>query len=126
MFGLGTMAGFAGEHDVLAQFFLLDDVGVADFANVMAGKRNRASGDLADSCSAVMTILPETARNHRGTDGHEEDQRSNHYSGEPNQVFEVFEHRCQRRTAGALRKKAQCSSIPGICRANDDQRHKGV
>ena len=84
MFGLGTMAGFAGEHDVLAQFFLLDDVGVADFANVMAGKRDGASGDLGDSCSAIMAILPETARNHRGADGHEEDQRSNHYSGEPN------------------------------------------
>jgi len=35
--GLGSVAGFAGDDDVLAELFLIDNVGVAGLANVVSG-----------------------------------------------------------------------------------------
>ena len=50
MFGLGAVAGFAGDNDVPTLFFLIDYVGVTGLTGVMAGE---ATGRAAASAMAA-------------------------------------------------------------------------
>lgn len=67
--GLGSVAGFARDDYVLTLLFLIDYVGVAGFAGIVAGEGDRAGGDLSDGGATIVTVLAETA----GYDGGAQD-----------------------------------------------------
>jgi len=71
MLSLGSVASLASDHHMLAKFFLIDDVGVAAFAGLVPGKRNRPRHDLVDRGPSVVAILPETAGHNRCPQDHE-------------------------------------------------------
>ena len=89
--GLGAMTGFAGDHDMSAEFLLIDNVGMAGFADVVPGVTDGAGGSFCDGVSAVVPILSKTMGHDGGAQQDEGDQRDHHHSGQTNQVFRVFE-----------------------------------
>ena len=89
--GLRAVAGFAGDHHVAALLFLVNDLGVAGLANLMAGVGDGASGDLGDGIAAVVSILAEAVRDDGGAKKDEGDQCDRHDHGEPDEVFNVLE-----------------------------------
>lgn len=91
MFGLGSVAGLAGNDDVLAEFFLIDDVGVAAFADLVPGMGNRASGDFGNGRTAIVAILTKRAGNDDGAQEHERDQGKRHDYREADEMFDIFE-----------------------------------
>ena len=64
MLSLGPVASLASDHYMPAKFFLIDDVGVAAFAGLVSGKRNRSRRDLSRS---PLLGSGHTARKVRGT-----------------------------------------------------------
>jgi hypothetical protein len=94
VFALCSVAGFAGNVGVTAQFLLVYDVGVAALAGVMAGENWRAGSDLGDGVSAVVAILTETFGNDGGTQQDEYCQENCDEDGEANEMFCVLEHGC--------------------------------
>src|ERR1051326_5300766 len=66
VFGLGTVAGFAGDHNVLAQLFLIDDIGVAGFADFVAGMGDRAGSGFGDGVAAIVSVLAKTVGHNGG------------------------------------------------------------
>jgi len=54
---LGSVAGFAGNVGVTAQFLLVYDVGVAALADVVAGESWRAGCGFGNGRAAVVAIL---------------------------------------------------------------------
>ena len=91
MLGQGSVAGFAGNHHMLALLLLLDDVGVADLAGIVAGKRNRVGCRLCDSSSAVVAVLPKAARHNRNSQNEEYCQQHYDDDGQPDKMFYVLE-----------------------------------
>ena len=91
MLFLSSVAGFAGDNDVLALLLLIDHVSVAGFAGAMAGKGNRPGGDLRDCGAPIVPILPKTARNDGGAQDDERNQCDRHDNGEPDEMFDVLE-----------------------------------
>jgi hypothetical protein len=89
--GLRAVAGFAGDDDVTALLFLVHNVGVAGFADLVAGMGDGACGDLGDGVAAVVSILAEAVRDDGGTKKDEGDQCDRHDDGEPDEVFNVLE-----------------------------------
>lgn len=94
VFGLGSVAGFAGDHNVLAQLFLIDDIGVAGFADFVAGMGDGAGSGFRDGVAAVVAVVAETVRHDGGAQQDEGDQSDHHHSGQTDQVFRVFEQGC--------------------------------
>ena len=90
VFGLRSVAGFAGDHDVFAEFFLIDNVGVAAFANIVAGVRNRAGRGFRDGRSSVMAVLAERLRDNGSAQNDEGGDRDDDHSGQTDQVFRVL------------------------------------
>lgn len=88
---LGSVTCLARDHNVLAQLLLVDHIGVAGFANVMACMDHRAGGSLGNRIPPVMPVLPKTVRYDRGAQHHESDHRDHHYSRQTDQVFRIFE-----------------------------------
>src|SRR5208282_2459521 len=62
MLGQGPVASLASDDHMLAQFFLIHNIGMAGLAGVVAGKRNRPGRDLADRRASIVAILSETVR----------------------------------------------------------------
>jgi len=125
--GLRSVAGFAGDHDVLAEFFLVDDVGVACLADVMSGVGDRAGGRLGDGVSAVVSVLAKAFWNDGGTQDDECDECNHYHSDESDEVLDVFEQGLGSRARGRIaQKKARCSWIPGKRAGNDDLGHRRV
>ncbi len=89
--GLRSVAGFARDDHVAALLFLVNDLGVAGLADLMAGVGDGASGDLGDGVAAVVSILTEAVRDDGGTKKDEGDQCGRHDNGEPDEVFNVLE-----------------------------------
>ena len=100
--GLGSVAGFAGDNDVLALLLLIDHVGVAGFAGTMAGEGNRPGRDLGEGGATIVAVLAKTTRHDGGAQHNEGNQRDQHHGGEPHEVFYVLEQVVfLRRAAGA-------------------------
>lgn len=70
--GERSVAGLARNYHVFTQLFLIYHVGVASLADLVPGKRNRASGNLGNGISSIVPILTEAARNNGGAN---DDQR---------------------------------------------------
>ena len=108
MLSLGPVASLASDHYMLAKFFLIDDVGVAAFAGLVSGKRNRSRRDLADRGPSIVAILPKTARHDRSPQDHECHQRDCDDDCQPNEVFDVLKQ-----------SRVPCAILPGaICAQN--------
>ncbi len=88
---LSSVAGFAGDDDMLPELFLIDDVGMAALANVVAGEGHGPGGDFSDGSSPEVSVLAETARDDEGAQADECNQCDCHDSREPDEVFDVLE-----------------------------------
>ena len=91
VFGLGSVAGFAGDHNVLAQLFLIDDIGVAGFTDFVAGVGDGAGSGFGYGVAAIVSVLAETVGHDGGAEHYERDHCDYHHGGKTEQVFGVFE-----------------------------------
>jgi len=89
--GQSSVAGFAGNDQVAAQLFLIDDVGVAGFADFVSGVGDGAARDLSDGVTAIVSVLAEAVGDNGGAEDEEGHQCDHHDSGEPDEVFDVLE-----------------------------------
>ena len=94
MLALRPVAGFAGNIGVASELLLIDDVGVASFADFVSGERRSSSGDLSDGITAVVSILAKTLGDDSGPQQDEDRQKDNDYHGETDEVLSVLEHGC--------------------------------
>jgi len=85
---------------MLAELLLVDDVGMASLANVVAGESHWAGGDFGDGRAAIVSVLSEAAGDDDGTQAYEGNQRDGHNSGETDEMFRVLEQ-VMRQTLGA-------------------------
>ena len=92
VFGLGSVAGFARNDNVLALLFLVNDVGMAGFTSIMTGEGYRPGCDLGDRSTAIVAVLPKTARYDGGAQDNERNQCNRHDDGEPDEMLGVLEH----------------------------------
>ena len=92
--GLRTVTGFAGNVSVTPEFLLIDNVGVAPFADLVAREGGGAGGDLSDGVAAVVTELAKALGNHCRTQDNEKHQHQEHHDSETDQMFDVLEHGC--------------------------------
>ena len=70
MFCLGSVARFAVDVRMPAALLFFQDVRMAIFASLVAGEIHRASRDLGEGISAVMSVLSETLRHQERTHSH--------------------------------------------------------
>ena len=91
MLGLGSMAGFARYHYMLALLLLLNYVSMAGLANIVAGEGHGAGRDLRYGSAAIMPILPKAAWDYRSTQDDERNYPHCHHYSEPDEVFDVLE-----------------------------------
>ena len=110
MLRLRTMASLARNNDVLPLFLLIDDIGVAAFANFMPCVSNRAGCNLGKCRSPVMAILSETLRHDRGSKNQDNTYQYGNDCGKSDQMLGIFEQLCL--PARDRSYKARCSSIP--------------
>ncbi len=66
MLGLRTVARLARNHHMLALFLLLNNVGMAGLANIVAGEGHGARGDLRNGIATIVPILAKTMRHDDG------------------------------------------------------------
>jgi len=85
------MAGFASHHYMFALLFQIHHVGVAGLASLVTGKGNRPGSYLGDGVTAVVSVLPKTARHESGSQDHKCNQSQYDDDREPDQVFSVLE-----------------------------------
>lgn len=110
MFRLRTMTGLARYDDVLALFLLIDDVGVAAFANFVPGVSDGSCGNLSNCCSPVMPVLSEALGYDCGPQNQENAHRYDDNRGQSDQMLGIFEQ--VHLPARDRSHKARCSSIP--------------
>jgi hypothetical protein len=91
---LSTMTGFARNVGMSPELLLIDDLGVANFANLMTGEGWGSSGDLGDGVAPIVAVLSEALGNNRGTQDDEKEQRQQHNGGKSDEMFDVLEHGC--------------------------------
>ena len=89
--GKGSVAGLTRNHHVLAQLLLVDDLGVAALARLVAGESNGTSRDLGDGIAAIVAVLSEAVGDHSRAQDDESDHRDHHDYRETNEVFYVLE-----------------------------------
>lgn len=85
------VARLAVDVHMLAALLLFQDLGMAVFAGPMAGKVHRASGDLGDGVSAVVSVLSETLRHKRRTHSQKHQATNDENNGQSKEVPGVFE-----------------------------------
>ena len=90
MLSQSPVASLASNHHMLAQFFLLQDVGMAGLAGIVPGKCNRPGCHLANRMPSIVAILPKTLRYYSGSQKQEDHQRYGDDASQPNEVFDVF------------------------------------
>jgi hypothetical protein len=111
--GQGSVASLASNHHMLAKFFLIQHVGMAGFAGIVPGKRNRPGRDLADRRPSIVAVLPKTAGYDRGPQNHECHQRYRDDYCQPNEVFDVLKQvRVPVTVPRSAADNCQCTSIP--------------
>jgi len=91
MLGQGAMAGLAGNSHMPALLFLIDDVGVAGFADFVAGKSGGPGRGFRDGSAAVMTVFAKAARNHGCAQNQEHGQQYHDDRRKPDQMLYVLE-----------------------------------
>jgi len=91
MLGQGAMAGLAGNSHMPTLLLLIDDVGVAGFANFVAGKSGGPGRGFRDGSAAVMTVLAKAARNDCNPQNQEHGQQYHNDHGKPDEMFYVLE-----------------------------------
>ena len=124
-----SMAGLARNDNMLALLFLINNIGVAGFANIVTRECSRPGRDLRDGIAPVVAVLSKTARNDSSTQHNKRHQGDCHDCGQPDEVFRVFEQvRIPASNVGrVLRGKiAQCSWILCISFSNDDPGHRSL
>jgi len=89
--GEGSMASLAGDDHMLAQFLLIDDIGMTGLAGIVPGMGDRPSGNFGDRGSAVVPVLSKTGRDDGSAQHGKCQQRDNHDGSETDEVFRVFE-----------------------------------
>ena len=94
MLALRPVAGFAGNIGVATELLLIDDLGVASFADFVSGKRRSSSGDLGDGITTVVSVLTETLGDDGGAQQDEDRQQEDDHNSETDEVFGVLEHGC--------------------------------
>lgn len=124
--GLRAVTSFARNHDMPAQFLLIDDVGMAGFADFVSSVGDGARGSLSDGVRAVMSVLSKTVGHDGGAQEDEGDQSDHHDGGQTDQVFRIFE---QIIIPGVLFpdaavKKCNALGYRGRGLGNDDRGHK--
>jgi len=82
----GTMAAFAGHMRVFARRPGLSHVVVAHHAGVLASVGDGPLADQFEGPGAVMTVLAEVFRNHRGTNDKKEAQAGQEHQRGSNEV----------------------------------------
>ena len=87
---LRAVAGLTGDNHVLALLLLIDDVGVASFTYIVAGKGKRPSRCLRNSSTAVVPVLSKAARHDGSAQEDESDQGYGHHDSEPDEVFDIL------------------------------------
>ena len=90
MLALGSVAGFAWNDDVLALLLLLHNVGVTGLAHFVTGMGNGTRRGFGDGGPAIMSVLPEAARDDRATQKKECHQSDGHNGSEADEVFDVL------------------------------------
>ena len=90
MLDLRSVAGFARDHHMPALLFLIDHVGMADLARIVARKGDGPTRDLADSSAAIVSILAKTLRDDERTQRDECDQCNRHDCREPDEMFSIL------------------------------------
>ena len=91
---LRAVAGLAGDVCVASELLLIDDFGVASFADCMSGKCWPARGDLADGIAAIVSVLAETLGDNGGAKDNEHNYQNGDDDGETDEMFSVLEHDC--------------------------------
>ena len=102
MLGLGSVAGFAGDNHMPALLFMIDDVGMAGLAYIVAGEGDGPGRDLSNGSAAIVSVLAKALRNDEGAQGDECDHCDRHDHREPDEMFNVLEQSV-RPTPGASR-----------------------
>ena len=69
--GLGSVAGFTGDDDMLALLFLIDHVGMAGLADIVAGEGCWPGRDLRDGGAAIVSVLAKTVGDDEGAQADE-------------------------------------------------------
>jgi hypothetical protein len=90
--GKWSVAGLTRNYNMLAQFFLIYDLSVASFADLVSGKRNRTSRNLSNGISSIVPVLAEAARNNGGANDDKRDRHNCHDKGQPNEMFDILKH----------------------------------
>src|SRR5271165_2461830 len=88
--GLGSVAGFASDHHVLALLFLLNHVDVASLAHIVTGEGHGSGRDLGNGVTAIVSVLAKTVRDNEGTERDEGNQCNHHDRRKPNEMFNVL------------------------------------
>ena len=94
MLALRSVAGFAGNVHMASKFFLINDLGVTAFADVVTSESGSASCDLGDGVATVVSILSEAFGDYKCAENNEEKKRQDHHDSEANEMFDVLEHDC--------------------------------
>src|SRR6266702_6291176 len=87
----GAVTGFAIDVGVLAGLLHLQDVRVASLAGLVAGKMDRACGNLADGGSAVVAVLAEAFRHDEVPDRQEDREGHDKQKRKPQQMPCILE-----------------------------------
>ena len=111
MLGLSSVAGFAWNDDVFALFFLFHDVGVAGLAHVVAGMSDGTCRGFCDGGAAIMSVLPETARDDRATQKKECHQSDGHNGSEADEVFDVLKQVAFLRRGAGVAGAEKCAML---------------
>jgi len=86
-----SVAGFTVHVRVPAVFFLVENVGVAGFASLVAGIVDGAGGELGQSVPAVVAVLSKTARNQKAADAKKREDANQEDGCQPEEVSCIFE-----------------------------------
>ena len=92
MLGQCSVTGLTRNHHMFTLFFLLDDVGVARLASLVAGEGNRACRSLSDRSPAIMAVFPKAMRDDRRSQNQEYGQQYYDDYGKSDEMFYVLEH----------------------------------
>ncbi len=120
--GLGSMAGLASHDYMFALLLLIHHVGVTGLASLMTGKGNRPGGYFGDRITAVVPVLPKTARYERDSQDHKRDHSNYHDGREPDKVFCVFESLHEWTSSSRIRLNNDClgAQLPGHLQAKSN------
>jgi hypothetical protein len=111
MLGLGSVASFAGDDDMLALLLLFHNVRMAGLAHIVAGMGYGAGCGFGDGSAAIVSVLAEAARNDGGAQEKESHQSDRHDYGEADEVFDVLEQVAFLRPGAGVAGAGKCPML---------------